>query len=119
MVKRFLRFIYLITAVLFVVASPAAWAQDELFVTNGSGNSVTVYARTANGNVAPLRTISGASTGLAGPRGVAVDLVNNELAVTNQNITSVTVYARTANGNVAPLRNISGGATGLNFPFGL
>jgi hypothetical protein len=32
------------------------WAQEELFVTNGGNNSVTVYPRTASGNTAPLRT---------------------------------------------------------------
>ena len=40
-----------------------------------------VFARTANGNVAPLRTISGAATGLSAPTGILVDTVNNELAV--------------------------------------
>jgi hypothetical protein len=45
---------------------------DEVAVANSSGNSVTVYARTANGNVAPLRTLSGAATGLNGPVFVAI-----------------------------------------------
>jgi DNA-binding beta-propeller fold protein YncE len=93
---------------------------NEFFVAIGlPTNSVLVFARTANGNVAPLRTISGAATGLNSPYGVAVDIVNNEVAVTNLSGNSVTVYARTANGNVAPLRTISGAATGLNSPTGL
>jgi hypothetical protein len=93
---------------------------NEFFVTNGiPTNSVVVFARTANGNVAPLRTISGAATGLNHPYSVAVDTVNNEVAVTNAVGNTVTVYARTANGNVAPLRTISGAATGLNSPAGL
>ena len=50
----------------------AASAQEELFVTNTSNNSVTVYARTATGNTAPLRTLQGAATGLSGPGAVAV-----------------------------------------------
>ena len=29
------------------------WAQEELFVTNNTGNSITVYARTANGDAPP------------------------------------------------------------------
>ena len=38
-----------------------------------------VYSRTASGNVAPLRTITGAATGLSDPRGIALDVVNNEV----------------------------------------
>ena len=42
-------------------------------LTNGEHyNRITVYSRLANGNVSPIRTISGASTGLNGPRGVAI-----------------------------------------------
>ncbi len=72
---------------------PAAWAEDELFVTNVSTNSITVYARTASGNTAPLRTLQGVGTGLRGPEGVAVDLVNNELVVANSSNSSITVTA--------------------------
>jgi len=35
---------------------------NEIAVANGSG-SITIYSRTATGNVAPLRAISGLSTG--------------------------------------------------------
>jgi DNA-binding beta-propeller fold protein YncE len=110
----FLRAVSLFAAILLAVGTRAALAQDELFVTNGGNDSVTVYTRTANGNIAPLRTISGGATGLSTPRGLAVDTVNNELAVANSlSPPSITVYALTANGNVAPLRTISGAATGL------
>jgi DNA-binding beta-propeller fold protein YncE len=113
-VGRFLlgtfRTVSLSAAILLAVGTRAALAQDELFVTNGGGDTVTVYARTANGNTAPLRTISGAATGLSTPRGLAVDTVNNELAVANAGSGgngSITVYPLAANGNVAPLRTIS------------
>jgi hypothetical protein len=96
---------------------PAAWAQEEIFVTNFTNNSVTVYARTAAGNTAPLRTLSGSATGLGFPTGLVVDSVNNELLVTNPGNDSVTVHTRTASGNTVPLRTISGGLTGLNGPF--
>ncbi|MDE2485307.1 MAG: hypothetical protein KGL32_08720, partial [candidate division NC10 bacterium] len=89
---------------------PAAWAQDELFVTNCGTNSVLVFTRTASGNTAPLRTLQGAATGLSCPHGLAVDQVNNELLVENAN--SITVYPRTASGNTAPLRTLV--PTGLN-----
>jgi hypothetical protein len=114
MKSPFLRAVSLFAAILLAVGTRAALAQDELFVTNGGGDTVTVYARTANGNMAPIRTISGGATGLSTPRGLAVDTVNSELAVANSlNPPSITVYALTANGNVAPLRTISGAATGL------
>jgi len=50
--------------------SPAGIALDSagnLYVTNNSGNSITVFAPGATGNVAPARTISGGSTGLSLP----------------------------------------------------
>lgn len=54
-----------------VSLASAAFAQ-ELFVTNFDGDSITVYNRTDNGNVAPLRTIVGAATGLNGPKDIAL-----------------------------------------------
>jgi DNA-binding beta-propeller fold protein YncE len=85
----------------------AAWAQEELFVTNAVNNSVTVYSRTASGSPAPIRTLAGAATGLSNPVGLAVDTVNNELVVANNN-DSVTVYSRTASGNTPPIRRLAG-----------
>jgi hypothetical protein len=42
---------------------------DEVFVTRKDG-VILVFSRTANGNVAPLRTISGPSTKLVSPTGI-------------------------------------------------
>lgn len=81
--------------------------------------SLRVFARTANGDVAPLRSIQGASTGLSKPTHLSVDKTNNEIAVSNNDTNSITVHARTANGNVAPLRTISGALTGLSRPTGV
>jgi DNA-binding beta-propeller fold protein YncE len=109
--------LWVIIAVPLEGGLPAAWAQeDELFVANFTGHSITVYARTASGNTAPLRTLQGAATGLNFPRAVAVDSANNELVVANQGTptNSITVYARTASGNTAPLRTLQGAATGLD-----
>src|SRR5260221_7916406 len=90
-IRRTLRFVA--AAALFAGlagGAPSARADgvDELFVTNFFGNnttnaSVTVYARAASGNTAPLRTLSGAATGLNGAAGLALDLTNNELFVGN------------------------------------
>jgi hypothetical protein len=43
----------------------------KMYVVN-NGNSITVYAAGASGDVTPSATISGASTGLKGPLGVAL-----------------------------------------------
>jgi hypothetical protein len=40
--------------------------------TNFADSSITVYAAGSNGNVAPINTISGANTGLDGPRGIVI-----------------------------------------------
>jgi DNA-binding beta-propeller fold protein YncE len=112
---RWSGFAVLLTLLCGLLVAGAAEAQEELFVANGN-NSVTVYSRAAGGNIAPLRTLSGATTGLSGPVALALDLTNNELVVANFNTNSVTVYSRTAGGNTAPLRTLGGAATGLNFP---
>ena len=103
------------------VCPRTAWGQDELFVANAGTSTITVYRRTASGNIAPTRTLAGPATGLRNPGGLVVDTVNNELVVLNggdgvQDFgpPSVTVYPRTASGNVAPIRTLAGAATGLN-----
>jgi|HubBroStandDraft_6_1064221.scaffolds.fasta_scaffold00004_140 6-phosphogluconolactonase (cycloisomerase 2 family) len=98
-------------------------ANHKAYIVNTNGGSqftgsLTVYAAGANGNVAPMQTITGSNTGLAYPFCIALDS-SNDLYVTNYNGQSVTVYAAGANGNVAPIRTISGSNTGLNEPFGI
>src|SRR5262245_23839549 len=71
-------------ALLLGLLAPAvAWGQVELVVPNVDTSSVTVYARTASGNTAPIRTLSGAATGLVQPQSVAVDPIADELFVVN------------------------------------
>jgi DNA-binding beta-propeller fold protein YncE len=96
-------------------------ANNEIFVANDfpAKGTINVYGLTANGNVAPIRTIAGSATGMNTPRGLAVDAVNNELFVVQVSTPAIAVYARTANGNVAPLRTIVGAATGLDGPIGI
>jgi hypothetical protein len=79
------------------------------------GGTVTVYAPGSNGDVRPLRTISGSKTGLDA-HGIAVD-ARGKIYVVNS--TSVTVYAAGSNGNVKPSRTISGPRTGLASPNGI
>jgi hypothetical protein len=75
-----------------------------------TNNGVLVFAPDATGNVAPVRTIAGAHTGLAVPIGLALDPAGN-LYVANRMGAGVTVYAPGATGDVAPIRTLS--ATGL------
>lgn len=93
--------------------------RDELIVANRFSQSVSFFDRTAQGDQAPLRNLSGAATRLAGPRDIALDSVNSELLVTNITTHSITVFHQSANGNEAPLRVISGSGTGLNGPRGI
>jgi fibronectin type 3 domain-containing protein/DNA-binding beta-propeller fold protein YncE len=83
----------------------------EIYVANSAltpytpAYPVTVYARTASGNMAPVRYISGPATGLTYATGLAVDPVNNELFVSAGGV--IRAFPRTANGNVAPLRSLT------------
>jgi hypothetical protein len=52
-------------------AQPPA-PRGALFVTNALANSVTEYMANARGNTRPIATITGSSTGLTGPAGIAV-----------------------------------------------
>jgi hypothetical protein len=101
-------------------------ANNELVVTRGSAgnqnNAILVFNRTADGDVGPIRSITGLATGLLIPGAVAIDLASNELVVSDEgsvNFAAIRVYPRTASGDVAPLRSITGAATGLSLPLGV
>jgi sugar lactone lactonase YvrE len=90
----------------------------KIYVTNvayNNGNSsLIVYPANPSGtlNETPLGTITGGSTGLIVPSGIAVD-ANGKIYVTNGS--SIVVYAANPSGtlNEAPLATIAGGNTGL------
>src|SRR5712691_11178880 len=71
---------------------PMVWAQEDLFIADYAKSTVTVYARTAQGDTDPLRTLAGPATGLSGPFGLVVDQTHNELIVANFGNNSITVY---------------------------
>jgi Lactonase, 7-bladed beta-propeller len=117
-----------ITGALTGLNRPSGLAVDsvnqELYVANDvvGGSSITVYPLGANGNVAPVRTLQGALTGIEGPIGMAVDPVHDELIVASYRVAgdgTISVFPRTADGNVLPLRTIQGTLTGFNRPQGL
>ena len=90
----------------------------NIYVSIFAANTINVFAASASGNVAPIRSISGASTSLTFPLGVLVDPAG-KLYVANNQGPFITEYAAGANGNVAPVVTISGAATGFDFPIGL
>ena len=98
-------------------------ASGKMYVTLpslGSNGGIAVYAAGANGNAAPVAVITGSSTGLNGPTGLAFDVAGNlyvanyaHAAGSGQN---VTIYAPGPSGNVAPFATIAGANTGLALP---
>lgn len=104
---------------------------NEIFVP--SGDSILVFPRDGNGDVAPIRVIRGPDTTLDYPATVAVDPVHNVMVVGNgasphQNLgegtvafrlgyipggESLVIFNRTDNGNVKPRGLIKGEKTGI------
>jgi DNA-binding beta-propeller fold protein YncE len=89
---------------------------NEVAVGNNGDSSVLIFSRTADGNVAPVRVISGPKTGINRPMGVAIDAANNELWVSNFIDHSALVFDRKANGDVAPKRVIRTAPAGTPSP---
>ena len=74
----------------------------ELYVAQDDGDSVTVYDADASGDVAPLRTIAGASTLLRDPQSIVVTEAQELIVATRQD--GFLVYPAGADGDVAPIR---------------
>ena len=79
-------------------------------------SSIRVYPRTADGDVAPIRSLYGDSTMLDNPIDLVVDPLHDEL-ITNSysaggpGAPGILSFSRIADGDVAPLRVIDGPAT--------
>lgn len=89
----------------------------------GSGRhlppSITVYARTAAGDTAPLRVIRGPKTRLNWPTALAYDPRSDELIVANDMEDEILVFSATADGDVAPVRTIKGPKSKIKNPTGV
>jgi len=90
----------------------------RLVVSNASPPSITIYANaaTADGDIAPVATIAGASTGLSTPDQIFIDTTGTgTLYNADPGAARVAVWSNlnTANGNIQPTRAISGALTGL------
>jgi 6-phosphogluconolactonase (cycloisomerase 2 family) len=81
--------------------------------------SITVYPIKAEGDVAPLRTISGPKTQLNWPAHMHIDEAAGLLYIANDGGDSVLVFKATDNGDVAPTRVIKGPRTGIKNPTGV
>ena len=81
--------------------------------------SITVYPGDAKGDVAPIRTIQGAKTGLNWPMALDMDRQHDEIAVANNGDSSIRIFRRTDLGDVAPVRVIAGARTGIKGPMGV
>jgi DNA-binding beta-propeller fold protein YncE len=81
--------------------------------------SITVYAGDATGDVAPVRKIQGAKTGLNWPMALSVDVAHDEIAIANSGDSSIRVFGRTASGDVVPVRVVKGTRTGIHGPMGV
>jgi len=76
------------------IGSVAIGRNGKIYVTNLAGDSVTVFGDfstwASDGNTAPIKTLSGADTGLDAPWGIAFDALGN-MYVGNEE--TVTMYA--------------------------
>ena len=106
---------------------PSGLAVDHdgnLYVVNSGSQSIAVYGPHADGNVPPIRTISGEKTKLDSPQGIALNAAG-KIYVTNDGgigpgaADSINVYAPNTNGNVAPIATIAGPNTQLKLPQGI
>jgi len=111
---------------IFVASGPAAGetsvrfparidaVERHIYVGNETTNTITIYDARANGNVAPVRTIGGPTTGISCLRQIAVDEIGY-VYVANCEPGRVLVFASNANGNVAPIRTIAGPLTRIKY----
>ena len=101
------------------------WGQAADFRTPGTGQflepAINVYPLGADGDVAPIRVISGSRTQLNWPGNMALDKATGDLFVANDMGQSVLVFTGLAyaRGNVPPTRVIKGDRTKLLNPTGV
>ncbi|MGC9993510.1 MAG: hypothetical protein ABSD52_14120 [Candidatus Cybelea sp.] len=100
-------------------------SSDNLYVANcasGCGvgsqpSALLEFSAGSNGNVAPIRDISGYDTGLTEANDPAI-ASDGSIYVSNQSNT-ICVFSSDANGDVKPIRELDGSYTLLNTPDGI
>jgi 6-phosphogluconolactonase (cycloisomerase 2 family) len=88
---------------------------DIYSVPNDTVDTLVIFGRNAQGNVAPDRELRTPH----GTYGIAVDETRQEMFLTVQHSNSIVVYRKMAQGNEEPLREITGPATQLEDPHGI
>jgi DNA-binding beta-propeller fold protein YncE len=106
----------------FVIDVEFSAERNELYVLAEDPSetytySLNTFAPSAGGNVAPLRRIAGAATGLFQSFDLAYDSGNDQLIVASDRENSLALpgllfWPRTTNGNIAPSKTIRGALTG-------
>ena len=99
---------------------PGTGANDRVSVDPVNGeyymfstpNTILVFDRAANGDVAPKRALGGPDTLISGRSASAVDPVRNLLMVNSRN--RMLIFDRTATGNVKPKAIIEGPKSGMS-----
>jgi len=100
-------------------------SHGNIYVANAGSSvealdSITVYSAGSSGNSTPANVISGSSTELASPGGVAVDSNGNiyatSLGVEGVGSVAVLIYAAGSTGNVAPITSIDGDCAVITSP---
>jgi len=104
---------------LALLALAARSGRADLYVSHQSSPpAIVVYADDATAEATPLREITGPSTQLSLPGGLALDLEHRELFVADQG-GRVLVFALEADGDAVPARVIEGASTGFTNPTGI
>ena len=81
---------------------------------------LAVFARQANGQVAPLRVLEGQKTEISRSlHGIYVDIPNDEVIIPSNVAGAILVFGRTQSGNTPPRRKIQGSLTHLHSPQGV
>jgi hypothetical protein len=101
------------------IQGPAALGNDRVSVDPVNNeiyipsvpDSILVFDRSANGDVAPKRILSGPDTGFRGMPSVAVDPIHNVLVANGGN--ALLIFDRTASGNAKPKAIIRGPKSGV------
>jgi 6-phosphogluconolactonase (cycloisomerase 2 family) len=88
---------------------------DIYSVPNDTVDTLVIFGRNAQGNVAPDRELRTPH----GTYGIAVDETKQEMFLTVQHSNSVVVYRKSAQGEEKPLREIEGPSTQLEDPHGV
>jgi DNA-binding beta-propeller fold protein YncE len=105
------------------VSNKANWPLERAAAVPGTGKftgaSITIYARDARGDTAPIRVIKGPKTQLNWPTGLAVDPVRGELFVANDTGDDILVFQEAAEGDAAPIRVIKGPKSMIKSPTGV